>query len=178
MPWGNSLKQHLNSVTRAKSSPIKAPHLCPVLSPPCPSLICSPQLLCRSPSPGGGWDWRMYAWVWSYWTGTVLLMIVWQEAWQAAEDTARVRGVDFCPLSSPHIYDSFIPTPSLSLFFLCLDCSFNLSYSSCHTLTHLLFETQLSVCTRPEASCLFKTDIWLLCILNNGTETEKHLYLW
>lgn len=101
----------------------------------------------------------MYAWVWSYWTGTALLMIVWQEAWQAAEGTARVRGVDFCPLSSPYIYGSFIPTQSLSLFFLCLDWSFNLSYSCCHTLTHLLFETQLSVCTRPEASCLFKTDI-------------------
>lgn len=111
MPWGNSLKQHLNSVTRAKSSPIKAPHLCPVLLPPCPSLICSPQLLCRSPSPGGGWDWRMYAWVWSYWTGTALLMIVWQEAWQAAEGTARVRGVDFCPLSSPHIQYTTLSFP-------------------------------------------------------------------
>lgn len=141
VPWGNSLKQHLNSKTRAKSLPIKGTQFCPVLSPPCPPLICSPRLLCRSPSAGGGWDWRMYDWVWSYWTGTALLMPVWQEAWQATEGTAGEEGWIFAlSFIFPYIYDSFIPALSLSLLFR-LNCSFNLSY---FFLSCLLFETLLA----------------------------------
>lgn len=152
-PWGNSLKQRLNSKTRAKSLPIKGAHFCPVLSPPCPPLICSPRLLCRYPV-GGGWDWRMYDWVWSYWTGTALLMPVWQEAWQATEGTAGEEGWIFAlSFIFPYIY--------MTLSFLLRLCPSFLSQLFFQPFLFLSGMCSLwnSACAHPDVSRLFKTDM-------------------
>lgn len=144
MPWRNSLKQHLNSKTRAKSLQIKAPHFCPVLAPPCPSLICSPRFLCRSPSLGGGeidvyiclslellnWDCII--------DGHVARSLAGR--WRHRER----RGVDFCPLFHLPIYTTLS-------FPLCLCPFFSVSIVLSR-LTCLLFETLLSACTHPEVS--------------------------
>lgn len=151
-PWGNSLKQHLNSKTRAKSLPIKGIHFCTVLSPPCPPLICSPRLLCRSPA-DGGWDWRMYDCVWSYWTGTALLMPVWQEAGQATEGTVGEEGWIFAlSFIFPYIWrfhscSVFVPLFSSQLFF------------QPFLFLSVMSSLWNSACTHPDISCLFKTDM-------------------
>ncbi len=74
-----------------------------------------------------------------------------------------------------HSHSVLVPLFSLSWLFF-QPFLFLLSYTYSSSLWNSAFSLHTSRSIMPFQ--IWHMSVWLLCILNNGTETEKHLYLW